>query len=152
MKRTACFSLALATAVFAALLLGNANLSGPATADAAPPEANQVAQLMKIKLEHAERVLEAIAIEDFELLAKESQALSLLTQEEMFQVLVTPGYVRHSLEFGRVADSLTKAARDHNLDGAALAYVDLTMKCVNCHKYVRDVRMASTPSPLFQLR
>ena len=34
------------------------------------------------------------------------------------------------------------------LTKAALAYVDVTMKCVNCHKYVRQVRMARAPAPL----
>ena len=36
---------------------------------------------------------------------------------------------------------LAQKARDRNLDGAALAYVDLTLACVKCHKYVREVRM-----------
>ena len=26
------------------------------------------------------------------------------------------------------------------MDGAALAWMEVTMKCVQCHKYVRDVR------------
>ena len=28
------------------------------------------------------------------------------------------------------------------LEAAALGYVDVTLKCVNCHKYVRKARMA----------
>jgi hypothetical protein len=36
---------------------------------------------------------------------------------------------------------MVKMAKDKNLDGAALAYVQLTMSCVNCHKYVREIRM-----------
>ena len=27
-------------------------------------------------------------------------------------------------------------------DATVLAYMDVTMKCVNCHKYVRSIRMA----------
>ncbi|MGC3971676.1 MAG: hypothetical protein QM775_31325 [Pirellulales bacterium] len=30
-----------------------------------------------------------------------------------------------------------------NLDGALLAYLTMTMQCVDCHKHVRDVRMAA---------
>lgn len=136
-------SLAVAVTALAAVLIVWPAAGNEVAAE--QPSANQVSKLMRLKLGHAERVLEAVAMEDFDLLAKESQALSLLTQEEVFQVLVTPEYVRHSTEFRRSADALTKAAREKNIDAAALSYVDMTMKCVNCHKYVRDVRMASLP-------
>jgi|GEM_PF-4526572 len=32
------------------------------------------------------------------------------------------------------------AAGPQRIDGAALAWMEVTMKCVQCHKYVRDVR------------
>jgi hypothetical protein len=31
-------------------------------------------------------------------------------------------------------------ARDRNLDGATLAYLDLSMSCVKCHQAIRDRR------------
>ena len=102
---------------------------------------------MALKLKHAERVLEAVALADFDTMAKESQALSLLSQEAAFNVLMTAEYAQQSLEFRRAADALTRAAKAKNIDAAALAYVDMTMKCVNCHKHVRDVRMAALPGP-----
>jgi hypothetical protein len=40
-------------------------------------------------------------------------------------------------EFQRYADDLIKNARQHNIDGATLAYLKLTMNCVQCHKFVR---------------
>jgi hypothetical protein len=48
----------------------------------------------------------------------------------------------HSNEFRRIADDLVKSAKDKNLDGAALNYIELTMTCAKCHKYVREVRWA----------
>jgi hypothetical protein len=57
-------------------------------------------------------------------------------------VLQTPEYLQQSQDFRRTADAVTEAAKKKNLDGTALAYVELTMKCINCHKYVRGVRMA----------
>jgi cytochrome c556 len=57
--------------------------------------------------------------------------------------LQTPEYSQRSAEFRRAADALTEAARKRNLDGATLAYVDVTTKCVSCHKYVRGVRIAA---------
>jgi hypothetical protein len=109
-----------------------------------PARAQQgdVEQFMKAKLLHSQKVLEGLATEDFTMIAKHSQDLSLLSQAAAWQVLQTPEYKLHSTEFRRSADALTKAADAKNLDGAALAYVDVTLKCISCHKYVRGVRMA----------
>lgn len=111
-------------------------------AAAAPQEPNNVGEFMRLKLDHAKQVLEGLALEDFDRIAKNAQDMSLLSQAASWQVLQTPEYMQQSIEFRRTADAITKAAQDENLDGAALAYVELTMKCVNCHKYVRGVRMA----------
>ena len=111
-------------------------------AAAEPQEPNDVGEFMRLKLDHAKDVLEGLALEDYDLIAKNAQDMSLLSLAASWQVLQTPEYLQQSNEFRRTADALTKAAQDENLDGAALAYVELTMKCVNCHKYVRGVRMA----------
>ena len=106
------------------------------------PAQDNVAVFMKAKLKHSQEVLKGLATEDFDLIAKNSQAMSLLCEDELWQVLQTPEYRARSAEFQRSVDAVTEAARKKNLEGAALGYVDVTLKCVNCHKYVRKVRMA----------
>ena len=108
---------------------------------------NDVRDFMRAKLAHSQKVLEGLTTEDFDMIAKNSQAMSLLAQASNWQVLQTPEYLEQSRDFRRAADTLTDAAKKKNLDGAALAYVEVTMKCVNCHKYVRGVRMAGTDLP-----
>jgi len=103
---------------------------------------NQVREFMRSKLAHSEQVLGGLVTEDYELIAQHAQHLSLLSQQATWQVLQTPEYLDHSTEFRRAANRLTSAARKKNLDGAALAYVDVTMSCINCHKYVRDTQNA----------
>lgn len=103
---------------------------------------NQSAAFMRLKLEHSQKVLEGLTLEDFELTAKHAQQIALLTEDETWKVFQTLEYRHHSAEFQRIANELTKQAQKKNLDGAALAYVQMTMSCVNCHKYVRGVRMA----------
>lgn len=103
---------------------------------------DNVAVFMKAKLKHSQEVLKGLATEDFDLIAKNSQAMSLLCEDELWQVLQTPEYRERSAEFRRSVDAVTEAAKKKNLEGAALGYVDVTLKCVNCHKYVRKVRMA----------
>jgi len=103
---------------------------------------DQLADFMRMKLIHAQKVLEGLTTEDYNMIAKHSQELSLLSQATNWQVLQTDEYLTQSVEFRRAADALTQAAEDKNLDAAALRYMDVTMKCIICHKYVRGVRMA----------
>jgi hypothetical protein len=95
---------------------------------------------MQLKLRYAQKVLEGVAIEDFDLVAKNAQMLGLLAQDENWQVYQTPEYRQHSADFQRRADELARAAKAKNLDGAAIKYLELTMCCVNCHKYTRDIQ------------
>lgn len=111
---------------------------------------NALRDFMRVKLSHSQKVLEGLTTVDFDLIVKNSQAMSLLSQESNWKVLQTQDYLDRSREFRRTCDALTEAARKKNLDGAALAYLDLTMKCINCHKYVRGVRTTTTnASPRF---
>jgi cytochrome c556 len=66
--------------------------------------------------------------------------MSLLCVDEEWMVLQTPEYRERSNEFRRSVNAITEAARSKNLDAATLAYVDATMKCVACHKYVRKAQ------------
>jgi hypothetical protein len=109
-----------------------------AAAPAAKP--NELSAFMQLKLEHSQKVLEGIVLEDFGMIAKHAQQLALLTQEENWQVLQTREYRRHSDDFARIAERLKEAAQEKNVDGAALDYVQLTLNCVECHKHVRDQR------------
>ncbi len=113
-----------------------------ATSLAQPPKTDKFDLFMRAKLEHSQRVLEGLTTGNHEMIAKHAQEISLLSQAEMWQVLQTPEYFERSVEFRRASDALTDAAKNKNLDGATLAYVDMTVKCVNCHKYVRRVKMA----------
>lgn len=105
----------------------------------APPE--KISKYMRVKLLYSQKLLEALTLEDYEQLAKYSQDLKLLSQESTWNVLQTEQYLLHSTDFRRRADALTAAAKKKNLDGASLAFVELTLNCVQCHKYVRNVRM-----------
>jgi cytochrome c556 len=100
----------------------------------------KLAAFMKAKLGHSEKLLEGLAREDYALIAKHSQAISLLCEDELWMVMMTPEYLERSNEFRRSVNAVTEAARAKNLDGAALAYVDSTMKCVTCHKYIRQAK------------
>jgi len=102
------------------------------------PQPDQVAAFMRAKLAHSQNVLEGLSLEDFDLIARGAHDLSLASQASSWQVLQTEDYVRHSAEFRRACDGLRSAARAKNLDGALVSWMEVTMKCVQCHRYVRD--------------
>jgi hypothetical protein len=121
-----------------------AGLAVPARANAEDPgsvlEPDQVAEFMRAKLDHSRAVLEGLAVEDYDLMARAAQDLALASQASSWQVLQTDEYARQSVDFRRACVNLRDAAKAKNLDAAALAWVDVTLKCVQCHRYVRDTR------------
>lgn len=110
-----------------------------------PQIRESVKVFMRPKLAHAQNVLEGLSLEQYEVISREAQALSLLSREAEWQVLQTAEYLHFSGEFRRAADAMHAAAEKKNLDAATLAYISMTLKCVECHKYVRDIRTASAP-------
>ncbi len=137
----------------AALVLLPATL---VTAQKAPkrlPDENEetIEKFMRAKLLHSQKLLEAITVEDYDMMAKSSQEMSLLTLAETWQVLQTADYLHESTAFRRSADAMTAAAKKKNLDAAALAYVEMTMHCVKCHKMIRHAKMATTQQPASNL-
>ena len=99
------------------------------------------AEFMRMKLEYSKKVLEGLTLEDYPTIAKNAQALKKLSEAAEWEVPTIPNageYVVFTSEFQRLADELAKKAKDRNIDGATLAYLRLTMNCVNCHKYVRE--------------
>ena len=93
---------------------------------------------MKRKLAHAQKALESVTTEKFDELEKNASALVKLSQTEAWRTIETDEYRLFSEEFRRHAKALQNAAQKKNIDAASLAYVQMTLTCVNCHKYVRN--------------
>src|SRR5271165_2880605 len=97
-------------------------------------------EFMRRKLEYSKNVLEGLSLEQYDLIEKNAKALKVLSQAAEWEVPMIPNatdYVAMTSEFQRYADELVRCAKQSNIDGATLAYVKLTMNCVQCHKFVR---------------
>jgi cytochrome c556 len=125
--------LALAAVIIVAVVVS--------TSGGAAPK-NDLSDFMRVKLKNSQEVLEGLVLDDFEKIAKNAQNMSLLSLAENWQVLQTPQYIEYSRKFRKDADALADAAKHKNLDEATKAYNRVTTRCVECHKYLRDVRMA----------
>jgi glutamate/tyrosine decarboxylase-like PLP-dependent enzyme len=99
-------------------------------------------KLMAKKLENSQKVLAGLALNDYDLVAKHADELIQISKAAEWRVLKTPQYEANSNDFRRAAETMIQQAKAKNTDGIALAYVDMTLTCVRCHKYVRETRMA----------
>jgi hypothetical protein len=116
-------------------------------ADASAEQKPGLSQFMRPKLLHSQRLLEGLSLENYELIAKEARALRNISETADWQVLPSLEYVRYSGDFQRLCNELIRNANEKNLDGASLAYLQLTLNCVECHKHVRQQRGKGAKAP-----
>lgn len=131
----------MATLVVSLTLVGAAGAGRAGSAESAA-QPSQLPQVMRLKLDHAQAVLRALALEDYAALEKAATELGALTRTASWGVLKTPEYRRHSEDFLRETDNLAAAARAGDLNGATLDYAAMTVRCVQCHRHVKGVRAA----------
>ena len=101
----------------------------------------ELRKFMRQKLEHSKGVLEGLALEDFDMIVRNADSMRTLSQDSRWRVSPNINYLRLSSEFQDLSNELIRTAKKRNIDGATLAYVDLTLNCVKCHKLVRDERL-----------
>ena len=119
-----------------ALLLA---LSGPgATAQTAATN-----RVMREKLMHSQKILEAIMTSDFKGLEEHGAAIVNLTKTEGWSVLKSAEYARRSEAFVHALDDLITSAKAKDLDSAAVRYMSLTLACFECHRQIKNMRLAS---------
>jgi cytochrome c556 len=97
---------------------------------------------MRAKLSLSQKALEGLVLDDLPAVEDAAEKMKVLSLDESWKVLQTAEYVEFSRKFRADADELAVAARKNKLEGATAAFHKLTSRCVECHKYVRDVRMA----------
>lgn len=102
-----------------------------------PRSVVNVKALMHRKLVSSQSLIKSLALEDYDLLAKEAQTLQLLSLDASWNIVQTPEYMRSNAEFRDAAKKIRLAAKEKNLDAAGLGYFKLTMSCIDCHRHVR---------------
>lgn len=115
------------------------------TAASAPAaQAPRTKQMMRAKLEHSQKILEAVVTSNWPLLDRESREMALIVRDPVWSSLMMPDYLRYSDAFLRATNDLTEAAKTRDLESASLGLISLTTSCVSCHRYVARSRIVST--------
>jgi hypothetical protein len=108
----------------------------------APPaaEQDQVRDFMRHKLELTQSVLAGLSQGDLKAVATGAKNLRFLGYFEKHALAAQPDYKRQLSYFDFASQELVRQAEANNLEGATLAYMQLTASCVQCHKVMRDAR------------
>jgi hypothetical protein len=96
-----------------------------------------VKEVMQLKVACSMKVLVGITLEDYELIANNARQLVELSNKTNWYSRQVPEYELFLNEFRRNAQDLKKAGQEKNLDSASRAYVQMTLSCVSCHKFIR---------------
>ena len=100
-------------------------------------------RLMRQKLEQSQGMLAAVVTSNWADLERRSEALIRITNDPAWVVLNAPEYAKQSQAFLHATQELVDAAKRRDLEAAPLAYVSLTLSCVQCHRYVARARIAA---------
>ena len=113
----------------------------PVAAAVKPGDA-KVSKFMRAKLKASEAVLEGLVTEEYDKIVKGGEKMLVMSKAADWQVIQGPTYAQYSGEFRRSVARLVKMAKKKQVDSAALSYMHVTMTCINCHKYVKNAKVA----------
>jgi len=93
---------------------------------------------MKHKLVATQKILDGMTRGDFEEIAKNAESMQVMGFLEGWVRADVEGYKPQLLAFDHANAAIVRAAKEKNLDGVTIAYTQLAITCVQCHKIVRD--------------
>ncbi len=93
---------------------------------------------MAQKIELSKKILESLTKEDYLALEKDAKQLRTLGKIEGFVRRQDEAYRRYQQQFDSALVDVANQAQAHNVEGAALAFHQLTTSCVTCHKRLRQ--------------
>lgn len=117
-------------------------LVGWGVVGAAGAQGPELTRVMREKLLHAQRVLEAVVTSDWHALETHSRALEQLTASPGWSALKYPEYAKHSATFVSALQHLRRVAGERDSGKATDAYTAVVRRCVECHQYVARARIA----------
>ena len=113
--------------------------AGALADDPAPDKAERKPDVwMQKKLKYSQQILAGIAAGDFDQIAKSGDTLKGMDKIESFIRARTPRYRVQLQLFQDANEEIMRQADAENLEGVTLAFNQLTISCVNCHKHLRE--------------
>lgn len=105
-----------------------------------PAKRDQASVWMEKKLEFSRNILSALTEANFAEIERNAENMNFVGYLEKWTRGGQPDYKRQVAYFEFANQELIRHAKEKNLDGATLAFNQLTTSCVQCHKIVRDAK------------
>jgi len=93
---------------------------------------------MRAKLAASTKILEGLALEDLDLVREGAVELNRMSTAEKWRRHDDMLYRQFSAEFRQTTADLIESSKQGLLDRSALKWMDATMNCIECHRYVRN--------------
>lgn len=93
---------------------------------------------MEKKLEYTQDIFRGLVSGDLDEVAEKSEKMRVLSRVEGWIRRGKPGYRAQLQAFELANSEILRNARADKIDGATLAYQQLTVSCVSCHKILRS--------------
>ena len=74
------------------------------------------------------------------MIAKGAQSLTALSLESSWNVYTTEKYLQQSSDFRQSLKIIKEGAHEKNIDRAALGYLNMTVQCLECHRYLKTTQ------------
>lgn len=132
----------------AAVCVALAVVTDPGRADDAPKPAPEEkkpprklpteSEVMAAKLKYAQTLIEAVTREDFPKIEENATALVRISEgAEILNARKSEEYLLHAKMFRQTLAKMADKARDRNIEGVRLMYIEMSTNCFNCHDYTR---------------
>ncbi len=98
---------------------------------------------MKQKLEMSQNILAGLTKGDFDAVETNAQKMNVVNFLEKLVATDQPHYkeyMRQLSAFETANRELLRQSARKNIEGSTLAYMQLTVSCVQCHRVVRDAK------------
>ena len=100
-------------------------------------------KFMRKKLDASNRILEGLTTENSELVKSGADELATMSEAAQWRVSKDVMYRQFSDDFQRATQALGDSAKAADLDKALVRWMDVTMQCIDCHRFVRDKLIAA---------
>lgn len=105
-------------------------------------EPTELSLFMRKKLNSSNQILEGLVVNDLDLVEQGCDELLKMSEAESWRATNDMMYMQHSREFRNSVKALRQKAKKRAIDGSALAWLDVTLNCIQCHEWVRDTMLA----------
>lgn len=103
-------------------------------------------EAMQLKLKSAQAILEGIALNDFnKIQTAADQMIQISNASDFIRAYQGKEYLFQVELMRRPSETISKKAKDKNIDGVMVAYNELTLSCLKCHQAMRDKKFDSRP-------